>query len=43
MLLILIKNTTHKNKVKELKKERLINNSLLKSFSHELRTPLNSC
>ncbi|CAD8201519.1 unnamed protein product [Paramecium pentaurelia] len=43
MLLILIKNTTHKNRVRELKKERLINNSLLKSFSHELRTPLNSC
>ncbi|CAD8210877.1 unnamed protein product [Paramecium pentaurelia] len=43
ILLILIKNTTHKNRVKQLKKERLINNSLLKSFSHELRTPLNSC
>ncbi|CAD8124496.1 unnamed protein product [Paramecium sonneborni] len=43
MLLILIKNTTHKNRVRELKEERLINNSLLKSFSHELRTPLNSC
>ncbi|CAD8204343.1 unnamed protein product [Paramecium octaurelia] len=43
ILLILIKNTTHKNRVRELKKERLINNSLLKSFSHELRTPLNSC
>ncbi|CAD8122139.1 unnamed protein product [Paramecium sonneborni] len=43
ILLILIKNITHKNKVKELKEERLINNSLLKSFSHELRTPLNSC
>ncbi|CAD8210218.1 unnamed protein product [Paramecium octaurelia] len=43
ILIILIKNTTHKNRVKQLKKERLINNSLLKSFSHELRTPLNSC
>ncbi|CAD8115261.1 unnamed protein product [Paramecium sonneborni] len=43
VLLIIIKNITHKYKCQQLKDEQIIHHSLIKSFSHELRTPLNSC
>ncbi|CAK77373.1 unnamed protein product, partial (macronuclear) [Paramecium tetraurelia] len=43
VLLIIIKNVTHKYKCKQMRDESIINHSLIKSFSHELRTPLNSC
>ncbi|CAD8079988.1 unnamed protein product [Paramecium sonneborni] len=43
VLLIIIKNITHKHKCQQIKDEQIIHHSLIKSFSHELRTPLNSC
>ncbi|CAD8081423.1 unnamed protein product [Paramecium sonneborni] len=43
ILLIIIKNITHKHKCQQIRDEQIIHHSLIKSFSHELRTPLNSC
>ncbi|CAD8149894.1 unnamed protein product [Paramecium octaurelia] len=43
VLLIIIKNITHKHKFQQIRDEQIIHHSLIKSFSHELRTPLNSC